>query len=533
MSIKISQLPSASAVTSDDLIPIVDDIGGSPITRKATAQQLLRFITGSTFDTLSVTQITASSISASQYIGIPAADVLAAGNNTFTGINAFNNYYITASEGVTGSDAQFTTISGTIISASTYIGLPSPSSSVGGPEKSVQFNSASQTSGSANLTFDYNTSILSGVTAQFTTITGSSITGNLAQFTTISASTAEISGNILIYGTANLSANPTAAYIKYSSSLDSLVAFPGLYVSGALTASSNISASSAFFTNVSASTVSASSYLGLPSSTTPGGPEYSIQFNSGSALSGTNQLIYNYGTNILSGTVAQFNTITGSTISGSTGLFNVLSGNNAEFSGNIVIYGTASLDANPAAAYVLYSSSLDKIVIYPGVFIDGDLTLTTLNVFDISGSSINITDVSSSIVNSDSGSITSLTASNISGNTAQFTQISASVVSASSYIGIPEVTLSKTLIDTDTSLAASQRAVFATNTISSSISLVLPSVASADSRQYFIIKADSLSGSVFVSGSSPDLINGQPVFELNGPYQSITLISNGTNWFIF
>jgi hypothetical protein len=45
MSIKISQLPSASAVTSDDFIPIVDS--GSITTQKATAAQLLEFITSS------------------------------------------------------------------------------------------------------------------------------------------------------------------------------------------------------------------------------------------------------------------------------------------------------------------------------------------------------------------------------------------------------------------------------------------------------------------------------------------------------
>lgn len=45
MSVKISQLPSASAVTSDDLIPIVDS--GSLTTQKATAAQLLSFITSS------------------------------------------------------------------------------------------------------------------------------------------------------------------------------------------------------------------------------------------------------------------------------------------------------------------------------------------------------------------------------------------------------------------------------------------------------------------------------------------------------
>jgi hypothetical protein len=45
---------------------------------------------------------------------------------------------------------------------------------------------------------------------------------------------------------------------------------------------------------------------------TPGGPEYSLQFNSGSELSGSGLLTYNYDTNILSGTLAEFTSVTAS-----------------------------------------------------------------------------------------------------------------------------------------------------------------------------------------------------------------------------
>lgn len=41
---KISELPAASSITSDDLIPIVDDPNGTPVTQKATAAQLAAFI---------------------------------------------------------------------------------------------------------------------------------------------------------------------------------------------------------------------------------------------------------------------------------------------------------------------------------------------------------------------------------------------------------------------------------------------------------------------------------------------------------
>lgn len=42
--VKISALPAAAGVTADDLVPIVNDPGGTPATQKATAAQLLAYI---------------------------------------------------------------------------------------------------------------------------------------------------------------------------------------------------------------------------------------------------------------------------------------------------------------------------------------------------------------------------------------------------------------------------------------------------------------------------------------------------------
>ena len=56
--VKISNLPAATDVTGSDLMPIVDD--GTATTKKATFQQALAFITGSTFNDLNVTSLTAS-----------------------------------------------------------------------------------------------------------------------------------------------------------------------------------------------------------------------------------------------------------------------------------------------------------------------------------------------------------------------------------------------------------------------------------------------------------------------------------------
>ena len=54
---KITALPAATSITSDDLVPIVD---GVATTQKATFQQVLDYVTGSTFNDLTVTSLTAS-----------------------------------------------------------------------------------------------------------------------------------------------------------------------------------------------------------------------------------------------------------------------------------------------------------------------------------------------------------------------------------------------------------------------------------------------------------------------------------------
>ena len=80
-------------------------------------------------------------------------------------------------------------------------------------------------------------------------------------------------------------------------------------LSSSLTGLGSISA-----TTITASVISASSYLGITAGATPGGVNTSIQYNSGSTLSGSSNFIYDYNTNTLSGTTAQFTTITASMI---------------------------------------------------------------------------------------------------------------------------------------------------------------------------------------------------------------------------
>lgn len=120
-------------------------------------------------------------------------------------------------------------------------------------------------------------------------------------------------------------------------------------------------------------------------------------------------------------------------------------------------------------------------------------------------------------------------------NTLTVSQLTASSISSSNYIGLPSSSfeLPKLIVSSSVSLLTDQRTVFAKNSVSSSFSITLPSASLADSREYYVIKADSVSGSVVVLSSPPDLINGSSSFELNGPYQSIVLIHDGTDWYVF
>lgn len=52
MAVKISQLTASAALTSDDFFPVVDS--GSLVTLRASAQQILNYVTGSTFNSLTL-----------------------------------------------------------------------------------------------------------------------------------------------------------------------------------------------------------------------------------------------------------------------------------------------------------------------------------------------------------------------------------------------------------------------------------------------------------------------------------------------
>lgn len=93
--------------------------------------------------------------------------------------------------------------------------------------------------------------------------------------------------------------------------------------------------------------------------------------------------------------------------------------------------------------------------------------------------------------------------------------------------------VSKINISSSTTLMPYQTIAFCRNSIQSSVAVILPLASEAQTKEYYFIKADSITGSIIIYGNSADTINGQSTYELNGPNQSVILISDGQNWFVF
>lgn len=180
MAVKISQLITSSAVTSGDFVPIVDL--ETTTTKRASASQILDYITGSNINKLQITSLTGSSVS--------------------------------------GTSAQFSSITGTIVAsagnlASTsymFIGDPntgfySPAADtigfVEGGTEVIRITSTSNVGiGTISPNFKLSVTGTLGVSGATTLTT---ISGTTAQFTTITASNELITNNLTINGTASIS----------------------------------------------------------------------------------------------------------------------------------------------------------------------------------------------------------------------------------------------------------------------------------------------------------------------------------------
>lgn len=346
-------------------------------------------------------------------------------------------------------------------------------------------------------------SLTSSITSGLTDLTASNISGNVGKFATLSASsaefssTAQFSGNILVYGTASLSANPTAAYVFYSSSMDRLVAFPGLYVSGALTASSEISGTSAFFTSVNAGTVSASSISGSFS-------------GSGAQLNSLN--VGNVSSGILG------------TVYGGTGL----SVNPTAIGNGELLIGNDNTDAFVKAT--LSSGSGIAITNGPGtITIASTITqgVTQVVAGDNIGITTNGTVVTASLSSSVSG-LTNLSSSAITGS---------DVLINNSLAVLASLARSRNTVSTSYSVGSKDQIILAIVTGSGDLVVTLPAPTAIDGRELVVKRTDDATqiGAVVVSSSNGGTIDSSDTFfELNGPFESITLLADsGSNkWFI-
>lgn len=258
----------------------------------------------------------------------PSTNILTAGS--FSG-NGSGITSLTAS-----NITNFTSDVRTQFSAGTGIAISSGQISANNiPNSSLQ--NSSITIGSTSISLGSSATTIQGISI----ITGSTVTGSTALFTSI---TGNLQGNAATATTANTVAlvptNTTNAthYINFT---DAATGSESIRTDTNLTynPNSNILTAGGFsgngssLTNLTASNVTnftndvraqftagtnVSIINGIisaeldASGTAAGGLDQSIQFNSGSILSGSTNLIYDYSTNILSGTQAQFTGITSS-----------------------------------------------------------------------------------------------------------------------------------------------------------------------------------------------------------------------------
>jgi hypothetical protein len=285
---------------------------------------------------------------------------------------------------VSGSTAQFTTISASIVSASQYVGLPSFSAIPGGTDQTVQFNSGSTFSGSNQLTYNYNTNILSGTIARFSVVT-SSFTGSGA-------------------GLFNLTASGISNFTND--------------VRGQFSAGTNIT--------IVGGVISSTGGGGG----TPGGTNTTIQFNSGSTFSGSTNLVFDYTNNILSGTVARFTTVTASLIG--TASFATNAGN-----ANTVTNGVYTNTNNTFTAVNTFSNfyitgsitgSDAKFISITGSHAGSGAGLTNIPNTGLVNSSVTVgsTNIALGGTATTLQGITVLTGSTITGSIALFSQITSS-----------------------------------------------------------------------------------------------------------
>lgn len=88
-----------------------------------------------------------------------------------------------------------------------------------------------------------------------------------------------------------------------------------------------------------------------------------------------------------------------------------------------------------------------------------------------------------------------------------------------------------TTITTSTSIAASHHVVLV-DASSAEVTVTLPAVATTTGRKYYIKKIDSSSNNVVVDGQSSETIDGETTQTISLQYESLTIVNDGSEWFI-
>jgi hypothetical protein len=102
---------------------------------------------------------------------------------------------------------------------------------------------------------------------------------------------------------------------------------------------------------------------------------------------------------------------------------------------------------------------------------------------------------------------------------------------ASSLPSWGDVTFNTSTKTADYTVATTDTVVFADAT-SGNVTITLPTASTASGYRFFVKRIDGSSNSVTVQRSSSDTIDGATSQSLPIQYMSITVVSNGSNWFI-
>jgi len=81
-------------------------------------------------------------------------------------------------------------------------------------------------------------------------------------------------------------------------------------------------------------------------------------------------------------------------------------------------------------------------------------------------------------------------------------------------------------------VTANDECVILADATAGSITVTLPDVESATDRTYYIKKTDASGNAVTVDGNASETIDGATTNVLSAQFDSIQVVSNGTEWFI-